>query len=190
MLSRHFSTYPDVDEADGCDGCMGSAALHDSLTLLCVAGGAMDKDKAMRGALWVSVGYNVGGAFLFAFPSSQLGEFTGLPSPVPHVYCALIAFFVLLFAGAYAWLARQPTIDRPLVALAAIGKAGVFAVIARFWLLGEAPGRGVLAATGDLILAGIFAWWLLGAQQGIHGVGSVSRLGLEDDQPRGQLPSR
>jgi hypothetical protein len=75
-------------------------------------------------------------------------------------------FFMVLFGGAYAWLACQPTIDRHLVALAAIGKGGDFAVIVTFWLLGEAPARGVLSASGDLVLAGIFAWWLLGAQQG------------------------
>ena len=126
----------------------------------------MDKDNFMRGTLWVSVVYNFGGALLFAFPSSPLGQLAGLPTPVPPIYGALLAFFVVLFGGAYAWLARQPTIDRPLVALAAIGKAGVFAVIFTFWLLGEAPGRGVLAAAGDLVLAGIFAWWLLGAPQG------------------------
>jgi len=126
----------------------------------------VDKDKVLRGALWVSVVYNVGAALLFAFPSSPLGQFAGLPTPVPPIYGALLAFFVVLFGGAYAWLARQTNIDRPLVALAAIGKAGVFAVLVTFWLLGEAPGRGVLAAAGDLVLAGIFAWWLLGAQQG------------------------
>ena len=126
----------------------------------------MDKDAFLRGALWVSVVYNVGAALLFAFPSSPLGQFAGLPTPVPPIYGALLAFFVVLFGGAYAWLARQPTFDRPLVALAALGKAGVFAIIVTFWLLGEAPGRGVLAAAGDLVLAGIFAWWLLGAQHG------------------------
>jgi hypothetical protein len=124
----------------------------------------MAGDNLLRRALWVSVVYNFGGALLFAFPSSSLGQFAGLPTPVPPIYSALLAFFVALFGGAYAWLARQPDINRPLVALAAIGKAGVFAVIFVFWLLGEAPGRGVLGAIGDLILAGIFAWWLLGAQ--------------------------
>jgi hypothetical protein len=125
----------------------------------------VDKDKFVRGALWVSVVYNFGGALLFAFPSSPPGQLAGLPTPVAPIYGALLAFFVVLFGGAYAWLARQPAIDRPLVALAAIGKAGVFTVIFTFWLLGEAPGRGVLAAAGDLVLAGIFAWWLLGARQ-------------------------
>jgi hypothetical protein len=130
----------------------------------------VDKDNFMRGALWVSVVYNLGGTLLFAFPSSPLGQLAGLPTPVPPIYSALLAFFVVLFGGAYAWLARQPTIDRPLVALAAIGKAGVFAVIFTFWLFGEAPGRGVLAAIGDLALAGIFAGWLLAPQQSVRRV--------------------
>jgi hypothetical protein len=119
----------------------------------------------LRRALWVSVVYNFGAALLFAFPASPLGQLVGLPTPVPLIYSALLALFVGLFGGAYAWLACQPNIDRPLVALAAIGKAAVFGVLFVFWLLGEAPGRGVLAAVGDLILAGIFAAWLFGTQQ-------------------------
>jgi hypothetical protein len=119
-----------------------------------------DRDEFMRRALWLSVAYNFGGALLFAFPSSPLGQLAGLPMSVPPIYCALLAFFVVLFGGTYAWLARQPNIDRPLVAFAAVGKAGAFGVILAFWLLGEAPGRGVLAATGDLVLAGIFVRWL------------------------------
>ncbi len=123
----------------------------------------MDRDNFIRRGLWVSFVLNVGAAVLFAFPSSPLGQVAGLPAAVPLLYRALVAFFVLLFAGAYAWLARQPQIDRPLVALAAIGKAGFFALIVIFWLLGAAPGRAVLAAIGDLLLAGIFVGWLLGA---------------------------
>jgi hypothetical protein len=124
------------------------------------------RDSLLRRALWVSVVYNLGGALLFAFPSSALGQFAGLPSPVPGIYSALLAFFVALFGGAYAWLAWQPVINRPLVALSAIGKAGVFALIFLFWVFDDASGRGVLAASGDLVLAGIFAWWLLGNEQG------------------------
>jgi hypothetical protein len=122
----------------------------------------MNKDNLMRRALWVSVVTNLSGGLLFAFPSSTLGQLAGLPPTAPPIYCALLALFVVLFAGAYAWLALQPNINRPLVAFAAIGKAGAFAVVFVFWILGMAPGRGVLPATGDLVLAGIFAWWLLG----------------------------
>ena len=116
----------------------------------------------MRRALWASVAFNLGGVLLFAFPES-IGQLAGLPAPVPRIYTTLLALFVALFGGAYAWLARQPEIDRPLVALAAIGKSGFFAVMAVCWLLGEAPGRGVVAATGDLMFAVVFAWWLLGS---------------------------
>ncbi|MGH9677330.1 MAG: hypothetical protein ACRD36_09535, partial [Candidatus Acidiferrum sp.] len=65
---------------------------------------------------------------------------------------------------AYAWLALQPRIDRPLVAMSAIGKAAAFSIIFMLWLIGEASGRGVLAAVGDLVFAGIFAWWLFGTR--------------------------
>jgi hypothetical protein len=34
----------------------------------------------------------------------------------------MTALFVLLFAGAYAWLAMQPTINRPFVAFGAIAR--------------------------------------------------------------------
>ena len=121
---------------------------------------AMDSTHLMRCALWASVVYNLGGALLFALPDS-LGRLAGFPAPVPRVYTALLAFFVALFGGAYAWLARQPRIDRPLVALAAFGKAGVFAIVLASWLVGEVPGLGVLAASGDLVFAAVFGWWLL-----------------------------
>jgi hypothetical protein len=76
-----------------------------------------------------------------------------------------LAFFSLLFGGAYVWLARQPKIDRPLVAFSAIGKAGSFVVIFILWLFGEVSWRSVLGDIGDLIFAGLFAWWLLRSQQ-------------------------
>jgi hypothetical protein len=120
----------------------------------------VDRDAVIRRALWASVAFNLGGVLLFAFPDS-IGQLAGFPVPVPRIYTVSLALFVALFAGAYAWLARQPEIDRPLVAFAAIGKAGFFTVVAACWLLGEAPGRGVLGAAGDLVFAVVFAWWLV-----------------------------
>jgi hypothetical protein len=136
----------------------------------------VNNDRVIRCVLWATVVFNVGGALLFAFPASVLGQLAGLPAPVPGIYATLLAFFVLLFAGAYAWLALQTHIDRPMIAFAAIGKAGAFAIIFSFWVLGKAPGRGVLAATGDLIFAGLFVYWLLNTRQ-------IARLGQ-----RGALP--
>ncbi len=122
----------------------------------------MNKDTFIRRVLWATAVFNLGGGLLFAFPSSALGQLAGLPVPVPPVYAALLAFFVILFAGAYAWLALQQNIDRPLVAFAAIGKAGAFVLIFAFWSIGEVPARSLLAILGDLIFAGLFFWWLFG----------------------------
>ncbi len=124
---------------------------------------ARDSDRLMRGALIGSAVMNTGAALVFAFPDS-LGQIAGLPTPVPHIYTTLLAVFVMLFGLAYAWLARQPTIDRPLVAFSALGKAAVFAAILVFWILGALSGRSALAAIGDLIFAAIFAWWLIGGR--------------------------
>lgn len=120
----------------------------------------MNENRVMRYALWTTVAFNLFGALLFAFPASSLGQFAGLPASVPAIYRAMMAFFVLLFAGMYVWLALQPKFDRPLVALAAIGKAGAFLVMVMLFLFGEIPGRAVLFDLGDLIFACIFAWWL------------------------------
>jgi hypothetical protein len=122
----------------------------------------MDRDRIMRRALWTSVPFNLGGALAFAFPGS-LGRLVGLPAAAPPVYTASLAFLVALFAGTYAWLARQPRIDRPLVGFAVAGKSGFFLVILALWLGGEVSTLFLLGASGDLLLAAVFAWWLLGA---------------------------
>jgi len=124
------------------------------------------RDDILRRTLWVSVFFNLGGGLAFAFPSSPFGRLVGLPTPVPAVYSVGLALFVLLFGGTYAWLALQSRIDRPLVALAAIGKASFFGLMVVLWLAGEASDRVVLGAAGDLILAAIFTWWLLGGARG------------------------
>lgn len=127
----------------------------------------MLRDRLMRRALAASAVFNLGGAVLFAFPDSSPGRLAGLSSAVPGIYSAMVAWFVLLFAGVYAWLARQAEIDRALVGFAAIGKAGAFSIFAACWILGQISGRAAFAGTGDLVFAGIFAWWLLGSRAGV-----------------------
>jgi hypothetical protein len=114
----------------------------------------------MRRILWIAAVFNMCGAFLFAFPESPLGQLVGLPVPVPGIYSAILAFLVALFGATYGWLATQPTIDRPMVAFFAVGKAGVFALVGAFWVAGAVPGPAVLVASGDLIFAVLFARWL------------------------------
>jgi hypothetical protein len=117
-------------------------------------------DKYIRGVLWASAVFNLAGALLFAFPESAMSQLAGLPVPVPPFYAGLLAEFILLFGGSYAWLAIQPAINRPLLAFGAIGKTCAFLLVAVLWLAGQAPARGVLAITGDLIFACLFFGWL------------------------------
>jgi acyl-CoA synthetase (AMP-forming)/AMP-acid ligase II len=114
---------------------------------------------ALRVALWAAASFNLGAAVFFAFASS-LGHLIGLPLPVPRVYGVFVAMFVLLFAGAYAWMARTPRIDRPMLTLATIGKAAAVVLAVAFFRLGDVGPRALVAASGDLLLAVIFARWL------------------------------
>ncbi|MEK6806226.1 MAG: hypothetical protein AABY95_06210 [Pseudomonadota bacterium] len=120
----------------------------------------MNLDRLIRPVFWLSAGFNFGAAFLFAFPAAPLGQWIGLPPDVPVLYSALAALFVALFGGMYAWLAMQAVLPRPMVALAAIGKASAFLLAATLWFAGEVPGRIVQLSVGDLALAGIYARWL------------------------------
>lgn len=114
---------------------------------------------AIRPLLWISAAFNLGGALLFFYPAS-FGALAGLPPDVPLVYRAFVAMFVLLFGGLYAWLAVQPIVHRPMVAFAAIGKSSAFLLVLTLWWLGEGAWQGVVAAAGDLLLAGLYVMWL------------------------------
>ncbi len=124
----------------------------------------MDRDRVLRTALWATTGFNLVAAAAFLFPES-LGQLAGLPVPAPRIYTTMLAGFILLFGGAYAWMACQAIIDRPLVAFSAVGKGGVFALTLVFWLFGEATLRILLTSCGDLFFATIFAWWLIGGRR-------------------------
>lgn len=114
----------------------------------------------MRIILWASVVLNAIGAALFAFPTAPLGALLGLPDPAARLYNTLCALFVALFGGAYVWLARQPQINRPLVAFAALTKASVFGVFLIFWLRDVVTTLGLLFVFPHLVIASLFAWWL------------------------------
>jgi hypothetical protein len=125
-------------------------------------------DDLMRRALGVTAVMNLLAAALFAFPASGVGQLAGLPAPVPPLYAALVALFTALFGGMYAWLARQPRVDRPMVVLAVVGKTSVVALAVAFFLAGVAPARLVGLAGADLAFAAIFAWWLFARREGPH----------------------
>jgi hypothetical protein len=124
----------------------------------------MNRDIVMRRALQLTTIFNGVGAFALALPGSALGQFMGLPPVAPPIYRAMASGAVALFGFAYAWLSAQPVIDRPLVALATVGKLTAFASFLVIAFLGQMPMRSVVLDSPDLVFAVIFIWWLRGTR--------------------------
>jgi hypothetical protein len=122
-----------------------------------------------RRLLWAAALFNVLAAVILGFPASPLGQMAGLPAEVPLAYRAIVAAFVLLFAGCYAWLGTQTEPDRPMVALGAIGKALVVVVVIGLWLAAEASLTSLAIVSGDLVFAALFIWWLNGSSRPVEG---------------------
>jgi hypothetical protein len=119
----------------------------------------MSADRVMRGALWTAAALNLVGMLVFA-PAALGFAPDLLPVPAPRFYAAQVGFTIALFGGVYAWLARQAEIDRPLVAVGALGKLCFFALAIAYWAGGDLPAVAVPQATPDLVLALTFLWWL------------------------------
>ena len=122
----------------------------------------MINSEMMRKILWVGVVFNATAALMLAFPSS-LGALVGLPPVSSVFYTWLLSFFVALFGATYAWLASQPTLNRPIVMLAALGKSGVFVIALACLLRGDIEFRTFSVAVGDLVFASLFFLWLRSA---------------------------
>lgn len=120
----------------------------------------MTSDHLIRRTLWGTAVFNIGGSVVFAFPDSYPGRFYEFPADVPVLYRFLVPLFIFLYGGAYAWLARQPSMSRPFIAFAAVNKFCVFALVFILWLLHEASLLNVVALSGDLVFAALFAYWL------------------------------
>jgi hypothetical protein len=112
---------------------------------------------AIRPALWLGAAFNAAVALGLLFPRLA-GIAQGPEGPVFQQWT--LAYFVALFAVAYAWMARQAAIPRPLVAFAAIGKAGVFAIALACLLRGNIHRAVFAVAVVDLLFAVAFAAWL------------------------------
>jgi hypothetical protein len=111
---------------------------------------------AIRPVLWSGAAFNVLVALSMVFPPAF-----GLPPPPGAPFNTwILAWFVVLFGAAYGWMARQPRIPRPLVALAAIGKAGVFAIALACLLRGDIDRPAFAVAAVDGLFALVFVAWL------------------------------
>lgn len=121
------------------------------------AAGAGFVASAIRPVLWLGAAFNAAVALGLLLPSVA-GAL--LPPPAPAFHTWTRAYFVALFAATYAWLAMQPTIPRPVVGVAAIGKAGVFAIALACLLRGDIGPRTFAVGVVDLGFALCFLAWL------------------------------
>lgn len=121
----------------------------------------MTHEKLVRSTLMLSVPFNFIAAWGLSVPSSPIGKLMQLPADTPLVYAALLGYLVLLFGVAYGWLAISADINRPLLTMGVVGKAGVFFIMLALWLTHTGPGMMVLVASGDLTFAAIWGSWML-----------------------------
>lgn len=122
-------------------------------------------DRTIRVALWASVVLNALGVVVLA--PLALGRVAPLFPVAASPYLAgQLVFTIALFGVAFAWLALQPRVHRPLVVVAGAGKLGFFALAGVYALAGELPVGAVASATPDLLLGVVFVLWARGARHG------------------------
>ena len=79
-----------------------------------------------------------------------------LPVPLSPFLAGQVAFVIALFGGVYFWLARQPTIHRPLLVVGGLGKLGFFGLAVAYAVAGVVPVQVAVSALPDLVLGALF----------------------------------
>lgn len=116
----------------------------------------------VRRSLWLSIPFNFIAAFAIAFPTSAIGRALELPEQGANFYTLFSGGLVGLFGLMYLWNALQPSIDRPTLAVGAVGKSFAVLLSAILFHCGMFSGLALLVISGDLVFAGLWLYWLLG----------------------------
>ncbi|MGH8107409.1 MAG: hypothetical protein ACREO1_01650 [Arenimonas sp.] len=119
----------------------------------------MINSNITRSVLWVGVAFNALVALMLMFPAT-LGALAALPPIGSDFYRWMLSYFVVLFSATYAWLALAPTISQPVVALAAIGKAGSFMIALVCLYRADIQLKTFAISVADLAFAIYFFVWL------------------------------
>ncbi|MDX1734364.1 MAG: hypothetical protein R3228_08350 [Halioglobus sp.] len=117
-------------------------------------------DRLLRTTLWLTAPLNLLVAYSFAIPDGALGELLQLPQGGDAFYRLLAATLVGLFGLVYLWLALQPQPDRALVLVGASGKTLAALCAIALYFADSLAGVPALFMSGDLLLAGIWFYWL------------------------------
>lgn len=114
-------------------------------------------NRVLRAALWASVAVNAIGVVVFA-PLALGRPSPLLPVPLSPFLAGQVGFVIALFGGVYFWLARQPTVHRPLLVVGGLGKLGFFSLAVAYAVAGVIPAQVALSAVPDLLLGALFLW--------------------------------
>lgn len=103
------------------------------------------------GGLW-----NILAALAFVALRGPALDFLGMEAPRYTAFYNGFFVAVLLFGIGYFQVGRDPSQNRAIVALGAVGKIAVFVLFLTGWRSGELPGLVALAGTVDLVFALLF----------------------------------
>ena len=129
---------------------------------------SMNLTTLVRTTLWITVPANLTAAIMLAFPTTQLGQLIELPQQSYSLYTLLAGSLVGLFGLAYAWLAKQKTINRPMLLVGACGKTAAVLISVVLFAMGQLSGVATTVISGDLIFATIWFIWLYRGMQQPH----------------------
>lgn len=116
--------------------------------------------RPIRITLWLTVIYNIIAATMLLFPTSALGQLVEMPVGAPPIYLVACGYFVILFGCAYAWMAMQDHVVRPLLWFSALAKTGAFVLVWSLWGLGHVSMLFAILIIGDAIFATKWFRWL------------------------------
>lgn len=115
--------------------------------------------KWMRWILLFSAIYNAFGVLVF-IPLLSIGRtIIGIPA-APGFYLWLVTIWIGSFGVLYFWLSLTGRPDRAFFIIAAVGKFAFWSLTVAYWWFGDFPVITPLVASGDLIGAVAFTWWL------------------------------
>jgi hypothetical protein len=115
--------------------------------------------KWMRWTLFATVIYNAFGVLLF-IPLLTFGRrLIGIPDAHPF-YLWLVTIWIGSFGILYARVGITARNDRAFLLIASIGKFSFFGLMLTYYLAGDFPMVAPVVASGDLICALLFSYWL------------------------------
>ncbi|HUP92361.1 MAG TPA: hypothetical protein VM074_08955 [Solimonas sp.] len=104
----------------------------------------------------VAAAFNFAVALALALPASPAWSLLGLAYPEQTLFLHLFLVIVVVFGGAYAWIALAPQGKRALILTAVVGKGAVLAVVLAHCLAGSLPWTVAGLAAGDGVFALLF----------------------------------